>query len=235
MATPGELVKAIAAVLGIPEPTAVQYDRQLAEAGLRTKGGRGRSAARVTARDASNLLIAIAASPVSGPSVKEAAKTCETYASLPFLVEHSLPKFSEVGLPALDQLPPTHTLGEATALLIASAARGEEVTILHDQQTVRRGLSITFFGPQTAAEIWCNFLIERKVYSPGHMDWRSQPAFFRYTSMQYEFSAFNSFEFMRLGLEQSAKHLGDLGQIRTVTGRTIDALGKLLGPGQEGR
>src|SRR5439155_17694246 len=68
MATPGQLVKCIAEALGIPEPTVVQYDRLLAENGLRSKGGRGTSAAKVTAVDAANLLIAIMGSPVAGAS-----------------------------------------------------------------------------------------------------------------------------------------------------------------------
>ena len=134
MATPGELVKAVASVLGVPGATVAQYDRHLAEAGMRSKSGRGKSAARVTPRDASNLLIAIAASPVSGPSVKEASNTCKTYASLTFRGEDLLQRFSKLGLPALDQLPPTHTLGEAISLLIASAAAGEEIGITDGPQ-----------------------------------------------------------------------------------------------------
>ena len=67
MATPGQLVKAMAATLGLSEATVGQYDRVLAENGLRSKGGRGLSAARVTAADAANLLIAIMASPISVP------------------------------------------------------------------------------------------------------------------------------------------------------------------------
>jgi len=43
MATPGELVRTVAEALGIAEATVVQYDRNLVAAGLRTKGGRGRS------------------------------------------------------------------------------------------------------------------------------------------------------------------------------------------------
>ena len=59
MATPGQLVRTMASVLGIPEPTITQYDRNLAEAGLRQIRGRGTSAAEVSAEDAANLLVAI--------------------------------------------------------------------------------------------------------------------------------------------------------------------------------
>src|SRR5690606_29464750 len=59
MATPGELIKAVADVLHVPEVTISSYYRSLREAGLVTKGGRGRSAAKMTAADAAHLLIAV--------------------------------------------------------------------------------------------------------------------------------------------------------------------------------
>ena len=66
MATPGQLVRTMATVLGVPEPTLTQYDRHLAEAGLRQIRGRGTSAAEVSAEDAANLLVAILGSPAVG-------------------------------------------------------------------------------------------------------------------------------------------------------------------------
>ena len=83
MATPGQLVKAMADTLGISKATVTQYDRVLAEKGLRSRGGRGTSAARITSRDAANLLIALATSPILGLSAKDAVVNCEAYASLP--------------------------------------------------------------------------------------------------------------------------------------------------------
>jgi hypothetical protein len=74
MATPGQLVECVAAALNVPKATVVLYDRVLAEAGLRSKGGRGKSAAKVNAVDAANLLIAIAGSPASIGSAAEAVK-----------------------------------------------------------------------------------------------------------------------------------------------------------------
>jgi hypothetical protein len=60
--TPGQLVHAVSIALDIPEETVVQHDRNLVVAGLRTKGGRGRSAPDVTPLDAARLLIAALAS-----------------------------------------------------------------------------------------------------------------------------------------------------------------------------
>jgi hypothetical protein len=55
--TPGQLVKAVAIALDVSEETVTQHDRNLVVAGLRTKGGRGRSAPDVTPLDAARLFI----------------------------------------------------------------------------------------------------------------------------------------------------------------------------------
>jgi len=59
VASPGELVRKFSQLLGIAEPTIVLHDRILVVAGLRSKSGRGNSAARMTARDAAHLLVAV--------------------------------------------------------------------------------------------------------------------------------------------------------------------------------
>jgi hypothetical protein len=56
--TPGQLAKAVSVALDVSEETVVQHDRNLVVAGLRTKGGRGRSAPKVTYQDAARLLTA---------------------------------------------------------------------------------------------------------------------------------------------------------------------------------
>ena len=81
MATPGQLVQTVADMLGVPAETVTNYDRVLSESGMRSKSGRGRGAAKVTAQDAAYLLIAILGSPIAGASVKEAANTCRRYGS----------------------------------------------------------------------------------------------------------------------------------------------------------
>jgi len=106
MATPGQLVETTAAILGIPQPTIALFDRVLAEHGLRSKGGRGRSAAKVNSRDAANLVIAVIGSSMSGASTKDAARACKIYASLPIARNASWPEnFAMFGLPALANLP----------------------------------------------------------------------------------------------------------------------------------
>ena len=123
MASPGQLVQTMAAALGISVATVAQYDRQLSEKGLRSKGGRGRSAATVTAHDAANLLIAI----LAGPTVKEAARTCEMYGSLKANDKGSFAnRFPQFGLRSLAELPKGHSFQEALSTLIDAAASGED-------------------------------------------------------------------------------------------------------------
>jgi hypothetical protein len=65
MARLSELTAVIADVHGVPEPSVVQIARHLREAGLLSQGGRGLSAAHMTAADAANLLIAVNAAPIA--------------------------------------------------------------------------------------------------------------------------------------------------------------------------
>jgi hypothetical protein len=125
MATPGQLVEMMAEVLGVPAATVSQYDRQLAEAGLRTIGGRGASAAKVTATDAANLLIAILGSPVSGASIKVARQMCEILGALPARSASPTSKLRKLGFDSLAALPRKHTLRDAVSALIEAASTGE--------------------------------------------------------------------------------------------------------------
>ena len=137
--TPGQLVKAVSLALNVPEETVVQHDRNLVLAGLRTKGGRGRSAPEVTPRDAARLLVATLASikirnsdgvvlafektEFSAPmSDADFVAQYPQAGPLPKFFEevvHSTEKFSD---PAVMGLGPRHNFVEAIASLIAEAS-----------------------------------------------------------------------------------------------------------------
>jgi hypothetical protein len=154
MATPRQLVEVTAEILGVSRATVVVHDRNLATAPtpLRSVAGRGRAAARVTAGDAANLLIAVAASV----SVKDSAKTVLAYRDL--LGESAL----NSGIRSYDELPADHTFGQALAALIEAAAAKEIVL------NRKLNLNVTCFGPRAKAKIeWeINGRSSWSVYEP---------------------------------------------------------------------
>lgn len=151
MATPGELIEATAVALGVPEPTVFQYDRTLAEHGLRSKRGRGRSAPKVTARDAANLLIAAVATPVSGWSTKHAARACQYYACLAMVAGPADKRERPDWLMRLN-LPRRHSFGEALAALIENSGRFEDFAASKAKALPAR-LRVSLEGPRRRAEI----------------------------------------------------------------------------------
>ncbi len=62
--SPGRFVEKLAKILGVPAKSITVIDRAFLEAGLRMRGGRGRSAAKVTIADAAMLLLAVMVTPV---------------------------------------------------------------------------------------------------------------------------------------------------------------------------
>jgi len=141
MASPGELVRTVATALGVPESSVVVHDRLLAASGLRTKGGRGRSAAKVSAKDAMHLLIAVAGSGFHHAKINDAGAIVRTFVHL----EAAWPEYtlisdeggrdyhcSEPGawrlerfpLAPLKHLPPNHHFADALLALIEAAADG---------------------------------------------------------------------------------------------------------------
>jgi hypothetical protein len=228
MATPGQLVQTMAEALGIPVETVTNYDRVLSASGMRSKTGRGRGAAKVTAGDAANLLIAILGSPVAGASVKEAANTCRVYGGMP-LVSRFSTSFAKLGLPILDELPDKHTLRDALSALIDSAARGEH---FRPFETLETGVNIFMnsvcrislsSGPFPNAQIFANRGqgLSGELRSIGHL-----PTLLRLSkatdSAQFVYLPKSARRLPRKYLDQ------DLHQDRTVSYRTIRALGSLL-------
>jgi hypothetical protein len=195
----------MAEALGIPAETVTNYDRVLSENGMRSKSGRGRGSAKVTAGDAANLLIAIMGSPIAGASVKEAANSCRTYGSLPVVgYDLGTHNFAKVGLKMLDDLSKKHTLRDGITALIDSAARGEHFLkrgAKRYQHTMDSLCSVRLVGPRPWAVIYADSSIgEGKEFA-------------RRTYFDYPI------------IRGSDK---DLHQDRRITYRTIRILGSLL-------
>jgi hypothetical protein len=120
--TPGQLVKAVSIALDMPLETITQHDRNLAIAGLRTMGARGRHAPHATPLDAARLLAATLGSVRVKDSV-ETLRILENTERRPELDWEELDleprRFSD---PAIDALPRTHNFVEGVAALISAAS-----------------------------------------------------------------------------------------------------------------
>jgi len=112
VASPMQLVECVATALGVDVSTVTTHDRNLVAAGLRTKGGRGLSAARMTANDAANLLIAVA----GADQVRESVRAVESFASLV-----ATGRRPDAPLPGLKA---GHTFGEALTAFVQAFADG---------------------------------------------------------------------------------------------------------------
>lgn len=129
MATPGELIELMGAVTDVPVATVTQHDRNLFLSGLRTKGGRGTSAAKVTARDAANLLVAVLASEKVKDSEKTVLRYAATWEYQDYLFKTFPEQFkngrvsvySKFKLPTLDSLPEKHSFIDVLEVLITMA------------------------------------------------------------------------------------------------------------------
>jgi hypothetical protein len=125
MATPPELMQAVSEATGLALATVVDMDRRLVKANLRTKGGRGLSAARMTALDAARLLTAVLASPQSNRAAEAVQRYGQTRRDKAGSNERL---FAGSGLEDLASLPASHSFVDGLAALIASAATGSLAT-----------------------------------------------------------------------------------------------------------
>lgn len=121
MATPPELMQAVSEATGVPLATVVDIDRWLVKAKLRTKGGRGLNAARMTVLDAARLLTAVLASSQSNRAVE----AVECYGQTkPDKARSTEKLFAGTGLEDLANLPPSHSFVDGLAALITATATG---------------------------------------------------------------------------------------------------------------
>ena len=149
------MVEMMSEVLNLSRTTVAQYDRVLAEKGMRSKSGRGTSAAKVTARDCTYLLIAILGS--FDASIKEADQTCFRYRNLPVREGVSFAReFRRYGLHCLGKLPALHTFGDAVEALIQESAEGEKLKVPFSKSAHENAFSIEVYSPT----LWAGLTVQ---------------------------------------------------------------------------
>lgn len=132
MVSPAQLVQTVSEATGVPLPTIVDIDRKLAIGGLRTKGGRGLNAARMTALDAARLVTAVLTSAQANFSVAAVERYAQTR---PEKKRSSDGLFAAADLPDLAALPTRHGFVDALAALINSATAGSLAKLMADSES----------------------------------------------------------------------------------------------------
>ncbi len=207
MATSPDLIATVSDATGLPLATVTDLDRRLVTRGLRSKGGRGPNAAKMTPLDAARLLTAALASPQSN----EAAEAVLRY-------EHTQPDtdrsnsglFGKIGLNDLAALPPDHGFVDGLAALITSAANGSLARLMTGTKTAEAPhLEVFAFTQATHGRIRISGLPNAVTASVEYV-----PASRRGKTGR--------------GRDAKAEHPGDLEQSRRITERTIYAVACLF-------
>jgi hypothetical protein len=137
--TPGQLVNAVAIALNVPAETVVQHDRNLVVAGLRTKGGRGHSAPKVTPLDAARLVTAV----LGSVRVLDSVNTVH-------YCEQAIGTDAERLFP---ELPRTHNFVEAVAAIITEANTPLMFENFDEYERRFAGFHIRVFVPRFSCSI----------------------------------------------------------------------------------
>ncbi|WP_416193170.1 hypothetical protein [Nitrobacter sp. TKz-YC01] len=121
MVTPANIINVVSDQFGVHRATVSMHDRMLVTSGHRKITGRG-NAARGSPDSAAALLLAVAATPLSGAAIKETAIHYERYARL--LATCHGGGWDSWQVKHLDQLAPGHSLHEAIAAVIVALGAG---------------------------------------------------------------------------------------------------------------
>lgn len=205
MATPAQLMETISAATGTPLATVIDIDRKLTKAGLRTKGGRGFSAASMTPKDAAHLLTAMLAAPQSNEAVLAVGRYSQTCVD----EERSSDRlFGVAALDDLSELSALHDFITGLSIVIDSAIAGG---LFRLRQTIGSGstphIEVFAFTSATRGRIRISNLPNRMTAS-------------------VEYFPIGGASIAPLG------STGDLEQSRRITERTIFSIADILG--QEG-
>lgn len=171
-ATSVELIEELSDTLGVNESTCANSYRELRAADLVTVGGRGRNAAKMTARDAVMLLLAVCGSE----HVKDSADAARRYSELhvrPVEMAEDHERNSRTAwqmasqvFPYLSALKQRHTLLEATVALVNSYT-DEAIVISPNQPRIAPLIKLSVRGPNPSATITVSAPATDEVhYSP---------------------------------------------------------------------
>lgn len=236
MATPGELIKAVSAVLGIPEATATTYYRSLREAGLVTRGGRGPSAPNMTPRDAAQLLIAAGGSRAEKETAEKIVRDFDRVQSFDSARRMAQPVpggkpgwldgdwiegkgtwvLDGFSIPQLQALPARHTPADALTALI-EAAMADAIVSSHSGLKAH-GINVNLYGPEPHAGI------EIDLHGDGDFSYHEEVSY--QLAEQIDAHPGNHAE-----VEQSVRRAygnGDLKITRQFSHRTIYAIARLM-------
>ena len=234
MATPGQLTSNLAKLCAIPASAVEHPWRVLREAGIVTKGGRGKSAAHITATDAANLLIAVAASMPAASILDAWREFSSMRAFKKGLADRDMrpgqriaaskgvsPTWALDGLPfeKLRGLGPRHTIVEALAALIEDVSDPVIQSALSPPEFSDSliDVSVRLSGPMPGGEIRVSFSnrIEEVHYDSDPIHLEDGPE----ASIK---SARRADQYFR----------GDMEQTRKFFSRTIVGLSRLVFPRQ---
>jgi hypothetical protein len=234
MVFPHQLVETVANVLGVPTQTVSQHDRILALKGLRKRGGRGRSSAKVTPVDAANLIIAVVGASISGPVVRDTAINFERYAGLSakFDSVHNDGGSWSSDLKVMQGLGAGHSFRDALAALISAFSETRMETTEVFRQAYDEPFKITgevrIFVELRAPLPEAAISIEGDAIDPTLACPDAHPT--EYLRNQYSEKLFYRESIPDQSDEeaitdwltaQSRQYRGDLFQIRTITEKTI--------------
>jgi hypothetical protein len=184
--------------------------RNIREGGLITQGGRGRSSAKMTAADASHLLIA----SVGSVNSKDSVEVVQKYALRKTRRSHW-----EAGLvPNLDRLPKHHTFAEALTAMIESAV-ANQISLRDKDDVDHEAILVTLFWPWNGARIqFYKFNLAKYRLDPSKA---AEPFWLDYGAGYFLAPS-------EPPIVPSTISKADFQQQRQFTHRTIFALAKLL-------
>ena len=215
MATPAQLVSAISLATGVPMPTMIDIDRKMVKGNLRTKGGRGFNAARMTPLDAARLLTAVLASPQANASVDAVQRYTETRMDKSRSSEKA---FGAVDLDDLAALPVRHSFVDALAAVIASIATG----------SLAKEIAAAGGSAMPSIEIFAFTRATRgRIRIAGLAN--GQTASVEYAAIPVTAKSTRPDKSRRRHLAENAS--GDLEQSRRITERTILSIARILAEG----